>query len=250
MLKDQSAGAPVWYCRAIWEFTTSWFIAWWGSVKVSSINMGMDVPLFPLFVFHAGYCRTQRYATWRQEAGGTTCSIGCQECMYYTRLVIQYAFLISLQVGLFYFTSSVRRILVRWSLHRLLFSQFRGWSVISSQTPVVWIATVVGYVALGLRAHNSRPQGISSCLFSVLMCLQPSAALTAMLPPPVPVPAPQVQLPGLEVPSANGPATEVLCLMNMVTPDELLDLSEYEGELWAHDNDILIIWPVWQSDGG
>ena len=53
-----------------------------------------------------------------------------------------------------------------------------------------------------------------------------------MMPPAPMAPPPQVQLPGLEVPSANGPATEVLCLMNMVTPEELLDLSEYEGQ-WS-----------------
>ena len=30
-------------------------------------------------------------------------------------------------------------------------------------------------------------------------------------------------------PSASGPATEVLCMMNMVTPVELRDDEDYEG---------------------
>lgn len=37
------------------------------------------------------------------------------------------------------------------------------------------------------------------------------------------------QVPGLNVTSGPGDATEVLCLMNMVTPDELEDEEEYEG---------------------
>lgn len=40
----------------------------------------------------------------------------------------------------------------------------------------------------------------------------------------------QVQVPGLSLGNA-GPATEVLCLLNMVTPDELKDEDEYEDIL-------------------
>ncbi len=39
-----------------------------------------------------------------------------------------------------------------------------------------------------------------------------------------------IQVPGMNVMAQGmGPATEVLCLMNMVTPDELKDDDEYEG---------------------
>jgi len=38
----------------------------------------------------------------------------------------------------------------------------------------------------------------------------------------------QIQVPGLNLFSGAGPATEVLCLMNMVLPDELKDEEEYE----------------------
>ncbi|XP_047495537.1 splicing factor U2AF 50 kDa subunit-like isoform X3 [Penaeus chinensis] len=38
----------------------------------------------------------------------------------------------------------------------------------------------------------------------------------------------QIQVPGLQLQSGSGPATEVLCLMNMVTPEELKDDEEYE----------------------
>merc|ERR1719431_636498 len=38
----------------------------------------------------------------------------------------------------------------------------------------------------------------------------------------------QLQVPGLQLQSSSGPATEVLSLMNMVTPDELKDDEEYE----------------------
>lgn len=41
----------------------------------------------------------------------------------------------------------------------------------------------------------------------------------------------QLQIPGLNLNQGAGPPTEVLCLMNMVTPDELEDEEEYEGEL-------------------
>ncbi|XP_014294214.1 splicing factor U2AF 50 kDa subunit isoform X4 [Halyomorpha halys] len=40
-----------------------------------------------------------------------------------------------------------------------------------------------------------------------------------------------IQVPGLNLVSASGPATEVLCLLNMVTPDELRDEEEYEDIL-------------------
>ncbi|XP_068235077.1 splicing factor U2AF 50 kDa subunit-like isoform X1 [Palaemon carinicauda] len=38
----------------------------------------------------------------------------------------------------------------------------------------------------------------------------------------------QIQVPGLQLQSGTGPATEVLCLMNMVLPEELKDDEEYE----------------------
>lgn len=43
----------------------------------------------------------------------------------------------------------------------------------------------------------------------------------------------QIQVPGMAsgVPGSSGPATEVLCLMNLVTPDELRDEEEYEDIL-------------------
>lgn len=40
----------------------------------------------------------------------------------------------------------------------------------------------------------------------------------------------QIQVPGFQ-PSVGGQATEVLCLMNMVTTDELVDDEEYEDIL-------------------
>ncbi|XP_065165419.1 splicing factor U2AF 50 kDa subunit [Atheta coriaria] len=45
------------------------------------------------------------------------------------------------------------------------------------------------------------------------------------------VPSVQIQVPGLSLVGASGPATEVLCLLNMVTPDELKDEEEYEDIL-------------------
>lgn len=41
----------------------------------------------------------------------------------------------------------------------------------------------------------------------------------------------QVQVPGLQVTQGPGPATEILCLMNMVVPEELMDEEEYEGNV-------------------
>ncbi|KAK7863242.1 hypothetical protein R5R35_001453 [Gryllus longicercus] len=41
----------------------------------------------------------------------------------------------------------------------------------------------------------------------------------------------QIQVPGLTMVGGAGPATEVLCLLNMVTPDELRDEEEYEDIL-------------------
>lgn len=38
----------------------------------------------------------------------------------------------------------------------------------------------------------------------------------------------QIQVPGMTQVGQAGPATEVLCLLNMVTPDELKDEDEYE----------------------
>ncbi|ENN71063.1 splicing factor U2AF 50 kDa subunit [Dendroctonus ponderosae] len=45
------------------------------------------------------------------------------------------------------------------------------------------------------------------------------------------LPAVQIQVPGLSLVGASGPPTEVLCLLNMVTPDELKDEEEYEDIL-------------------
>ena len=40
----------------------------------------------------------------------------------------------------------------------------------------------------------------------------------------------QLQVPGLNLNQGAGQATEVLCLMNMIMPEELEDEEEYEGE--------------------
>ncbi|XP_060523050.1 splicing factor U2AF 50 kDa subunit [Cylas formicarius] len=45
------------------------------------------------------------------------------------------------------------------------------------------------------------------------------------------LPAVQIQVPGLSLVGTSGPATEVLCLLNMVTPDDLKDEEEYEDIL-------------------
>ena len=39
----------------------------------------------------------------------------------------------------------------------------------------------------------------------------------------------QLQIPGLNLNQGSGPATEVLVLMNMVSPEDLEDEEEYEG---------------------
>ena len=39
----------------------------------------------------------------------------------------------------------------------------------------------------------------------------------------------QVQVPGLNLNQGAGPPTEILCLMNMVIPEDLEDEEEYEG---------------------
>ncbi|KYQ49698.1 Splicing factor U2AF 50 kDa subunit [Trachymyrmex zeteki] len=41
----------------------------------------------------------------------------------------------------------------------------------------------------------------------------------------------QIQVPGLSMVGTSGPATEVLCLLNMVTPEELMEEEEYEDIL-------------------
>lgn len=41
----------------------------------------------------------------------------------------------------------------------------------------------------------------------------------------------QVQVTGINLTMGAGPASEVLCLMNMITVDELKDDDEYEGML-------------------
>lgn len=40
---------------------------------------------------------------------------------------------------------------------------------------------------------------------------------------------PQIQVAGIDLSHGAGPPTEVLCLMNMVTEEELKDDEEYEG---------------------
>lgn len=40
----------------------------------------------------------------------------------------------------------------------------------------------------------------------------------------------QLQVPGINLAQGAGPPTEVLCLMNMITPEELEDEEEYEGK--------------------
>lgn len=49
--------------------------------------------------------------------------------------------------------------------------------------------------------------------------------LLCMLQAPV-----QLQVPGLNLNQGAGPATEVLCLMNMILAEELEDEEEYEGK--------------------
>lgn len=39
-----------------------------------------------------------------------------------------------------------------------------------------------------------------------------------------------INIPGLQIASTSQMATTVLCLMNMVTEEELVDDEEYEGE--------------------
>lgn len=42
-----------------------------------------------------------------------------------------------------------------------------------------------------------------------------------------------IQVPGMSLLNAGpGPATEVLCLMNMVVPEELKEDDEYEGSVY------------------
>ena len=50
---------------------------------------------------------------------------------------------------------------------------------------------------------------------------------------------PGVQIPGIHIqqPSVS---TEVLCLLNMVTEDELRDDDEYEGKIFTNDGTCLI----------
>ena len=66
----------------------------------------------------------------------------------------------------------------------------------------------------------------------------------------------QLQIPGLNVSEMQGAGipTEVICLMNMVTPEELEDEDEYDGQsaaaaaqpacrlaavVWGNDNTVL-----------
>ena len=62
-------------------------------------------------------------------------------------------------------------------------------------------------------------------------------AMSGVMPTPLPI-----SIPGLNVQPSSQEATEVLCLMNMVTPEELEDDEEYEsktgyvckdGEVWV-----------------
>ena len=45
----------------------------------------------------------------------------------------------------------------------------------------------------------------------------------------------QIQIPGLNLNQPTQPPTEILCLMNMVTPEELEDEEEYEGKSLGGD---------------
>ena len=45
---------------------------------------------------------------------------------------------------------------------------------------------------------------------------------------------PQIQVAGIDLSQGAGPPTEVLCLMNMVTEEELRNDDEYEGGLVSH----------------
>lgn len=58
---------------------------------------------------------------------------------------------------------------------------------------------------------------------SICLCVQAAAvsSSTGVLP---------INIPGLQIPAAAQTITNVLCLMNMVTTDELQDDEEYEGE--------------------
>jgi len=44
------------------------------------------------------------------------------------------------------------------------------------------------------------------------------------------------------VTAGPGQATEVLCLMNMITEDELADEEEYEGIMLVVDEECVISW--------
>ena len=62
----------------------------------------------------------------------------------------------------------------------------------------------------------------------------------------------QIQVPGLNVNEiqAAGPPTEVLCLMNMVAAEELVDEEEYDGKvLWliAEDEKLLFFVQYWDE---
>ena len=50
----------------------------------------------------------------------------------------------------------------------------------------------------------------------------------------------QLQVPGLNLNQGAGQATEVLCLMNMIMPEELEDEEEYEG-MHQHKGDSKIL---------
>ena len=54
-----------------------------------------------------------------------------------------------------------------------------------------------------------------------------------------------VQVPGLNFTAGNVPTTEVLCLLNMVTEEELVDDDEYEGLfVWFYMH-IPLLWFVY-----
>ena len=80
------------------------------------------------------------------------------------------------------------------------------------------------------------------------------ASVGAKNPQAMPV---QVQVPGLNLNAGSGPPTEVLCLMNMVTPEDLEDEEEYEGNTYRGAWDLKGLFPIYSpyikfkcTDGG
>lgn len=64
--------------------------------------------------------------------------------------------------------------------------------------------------------------GARNPLIEQAMSAMGVSSLTSPLP---------ISIPGLTMPATGTEATEVLCLMNMVTPEELEDDEEYESKI-------------------